>query len=144
MVRTRPNHHCAVLFLVCLGLQSICSAGQKVAIHQDVASSMLAIGIKYLVHALEATGNQIVARDPDVRIVFTQFEAGMGPQSFRIQREGQRGVRVVTGIAPTALGGIAYFDRIEFYRELLIQKHWIVLEKQILQHAHTVGRGLNF
>ena len=85
----------ATFFLPLLCMVDIGHAGEAVAISYDADNAMHAFGVRDLTQALEATGNQVVGENAAFRIAITQFEPGMGPQSFRIQREGTRGVRIV-------------------------------------------------
>ena len=93
------------LFLPLLCMVGVGHAGQTVAITHDADNAMHAFGVRDLQQALEATGNQVVGENADFRIAITQFEPGMGPQSFRIQREGTRGVRIVAGDSVGAMYG---------------------------------------
>jgi hypothetical protein len=93
------------LAVVLLGLACVSSAGQKVVIRYEQADAMQGFGVGDLKKALEATGNQIVDADADVHIVLSRYELGMGPQSFRIQKEGQRGIRIVYGDSVGAMYG---------------------------------------
>jgi hypothetical protein len=100
----------AMLSLVTLFLPLPCMvgvghAGQTVAITYDAGNAMHAFGVRDLEQALEATGNQVVGENAAFRIAIAQFEPGMGPQSFRIQREGTRGVRIVAGDSVGAMYG---------------------------------------
>ena len=95
----------AALFFPLLCMVSAGHAGQTVAINHDADNAMHAFGVRDLQQALEATGNQVVGDNAAFRIAITQFEPGMGPQSFRIQREGTRGVRIVAGDSVGAMYG---------------------------------------
>ena len=95
----------AALFLPLLCMAGVGHAGQTVAITYDADNVMHAFGVRDLRQALEATGNQVVGENAAFRIAITQFEPGMGPQSFRIQREGTRGVRIVAGDSVGAMYG---------------------------------------
>ena len=95
----------AAFFLPLLSMVGIGHAGQTVAITYDADNAMHAFGVRDLQQALEATGNQVVGENAAFRIAITHFEPGMGPQSFRIQREGTRGVRIVAGDSVGAMYG---------------------------------------
>ncbi|TWU31201.1 hypothetical protein [Novipirellula artificiosorum] len=88
-----------------LSIDVVVYAGQTVAITYDAANPMHAFGVRDLERSLEATGNQVVGENADLGIVISQFEPGMGPQSFRIQREGSRGIRIVAGDSVGAMYG---------------------------------------
>ena len=82
----------AAFFLPLLCMVGIGYARETVAISYDADNAMHAFGVRDLTQALEATGNPVVSENAAFRITISQFEPGMGPQSFRIQREGARGV----------------------------------------------------
>ena len=62
-----------------------CFAGQKVTIIYDQQDPRIAFAAGDIKQALLDKNYDIDADDADVRIVFDIFNAGMGPQSFRIQ-----------------------------------------------------------
>lgn len=82
-------------------------AGQKVIIHYDRNDPMQVFGVNDLKSALELTGNKVIESESEanLHIVLSKFEMGMGPQSFRIQKEGTRGIRIVYGDAAGAMYG---------------------------------------
>lgn len=94
-----------VLFLQLFYIVGVGHAGQTVAITYDPNDAMHAFGVRDLERSLEATGNQVVGENAALRIVISQYEPGMGPQSFRIQREGTRGIRIVAGDSVGAMYG---------------------------------------
>ena len=94
-----------VLFLQLFYIFGVGHAGQTVAITYDPNDAMHAFGVRDLDRSLEATGNQVVGENAALRIVISQYEPGMGPQSFRIQREGTRGIRIVAGDSVGAMYG---------------------------------------
>lgn len=94
-----------VLFLQLCCLVGVGHAGQTVAITYDPDDGMHAFGVRDLERSLEATGNQVVGENAAFQIAITQYEPGMGPQSFRIQREGTRGIRIVAGDSVGAMYG---------------------------------------
>jgi len=94
---------CLAVFF--LGLVGVSYAGQKVVIRYDQDDTMQVFGVGDLKKALELTGNKIVDADADVHIVLSKYELGMGPQSFRIQKEGDRGIRIVYGDSVGAMYG---------------------------------------
>lgn len=61
------------------------------------ADALVAFATDDLRQALNKTGYQVLDSAGDVRIKFDLFEPGMGPQSFRIRREGDRVIRVIGG-----------------------------------------------
>jgi len=102
MMRNLQNVYLAVFLL---GLVCVSYAGQKVVIRYDQDDAMQVFGVGDLKKALEVTGNQIVDADADLHIVLSKYEQGMGPQSFRIQREADRGIRIVYGDSVGAMYG---------------------------------------
>jgi len=82
-------------------------AGQKVIIHYDRNDPMQVFGVNDLKIALELTGNKVVEAESDANtyITLSKFVMGMGAQSFRIQKEGTRGIRIVYGDATGAMYG---------------------------------------
>jgi hypothetical protein len=82
-----------------------CSAGQKVAITGMDEDPRVAFAVGDIREALQATGYEVVDTAGDVRIIFTLFEQGMGPQAFRIQKEGDRAIRITCGDSLGAMYG---------------------------------------
>ena len=84
-----------------------------VAVEYDKADPRIAFAAEEVRAALRKTGCDVDVGDADFRIVFETHEAGLGPQAFRIQREGARGIRVVGGDACGAMyGGLELAERI--------------------------------
>ena len=111
------RHYQTILIAaVLLGLACACFAGQKVLIRHDQDNAMQVFGVGDLKKALEATGNQIVGADADFHIVLSKYELGMGPQSFRIQKEGGRGMRIVYGDSVGAMYGAIELAEQRFVR----------------------------
>jgi hypothetical protein len=84
---------------------SCVAAGQKVAISGMQDDPKVAFAVGDLRTALRGVGCTVTSGDADVRIVFDTFELGMGPQAFRIRREGQGVIRVVGGDSLGAMYG---------------------------------------
>ncbi|MHC4310761.1 MAG: hypothetical protein ACYSSN_12550, partial [Planctomycetota bacterium] len=82
-----------------------CIAGQKVAIIYDQQDPRMAFATGEIKRALLNKNYEIGADDADIRIVFDIFQAGMGPQSFRIRREGSNTIRIVGGNSLGAMYG---------------------------------------
>ncbi len=91
--------------LLLVGCVNYGQAGQSVAIRYDESDAGQVFGVQDLRQALKLTGNRVVDGDADLQITLSHFAAGMGPQSFRIQREGTRGVRIVAGDSVGAMYG---------------------------------------
>ncbi|MFC2087583.1 hypothetical protein ACFLSA_05450 [Bacteroidota bacterium] len=85
--------------IICLGfiLASTQIFSQKtINIIHDGKNKMIRFAVEGIQKALEETGYKL-AKNGDVFISFEVFKAGMDPQSFRIQREGERGFRIYGG-----------------------------------------------
>jgi len=82
-----------------------CSAGQKVATAGMDEDPRVAFAVGDIKQALQKSGYEFVEQNAEFRIVFALFEAGMGPQAFRIQREGDRDIRIVCGDSLGAMYG---------------------------------------
>ena len=104
-MRTRTFRTFMVLMIIVLSAANLCIAGQKVAITGIDDDPRIAFAIGDIKQALQENDYTIVKTGQDVHIVFTIFEAGMGPQSFRIQKEGDRSIRIVCGDSLGAMYG---------------------------------------
>jgi len=104
-MRRKITCSCIVLFITTLTMGHFCSAGQKVAITGMDDDPRVAFAVREIKQALQKSGYEFVDQDAEFRIVFALFEAGMGPQAFRIQREGARAIRIVCGDSLGAMYG---------------------------------------
>lgn len=104
-MRRKITCSCIVLFLTTLTTGHFCSAGQKVAITGMDEDPRVAFAVRDIKQALQKSGYELVDQDAELCIVFTLFEAGMGPQAFRIQREGDRAIRIACGDSLGAMYG---------------------------------------
>ena len=104
-MRKRTVQTFVVLIVIVLSAVNFCSAGQKVAISGIENDPLVAFAIGDIKQALQKSGYEIVDTDGDIGIIFTLFESGMGPQSFRIQKEGDRAIRIVCGDSLGAMYG---------------------------------------
>ena len=104
-MRRKITCSCIVLFITTLTMGHFCSAGQKVAITGMDGDPRVAFAVREIKQALQKSGYEFVDQDAEFRIVFALFEAGMGPQAFRIQREGARAIRIVCGDSLGAMYG---------------------------------------
>ncbi len=92
----RRNWEC--LFVVLLISMASCAlAGQTVTISGMQDDSKVAFAAGDLRAALVKAGCSVVGENADLLIVFDTFQRGMGPQSFRIQKEGDQVIRVFGG-----------------------------------------------
>ena len=94
-----------VLFVTTLTMGHFCSAAQKVAITGMDEDPRIAFAVGDIKRALQKSGYEVVDTDGDLRIVFTLFESGMGPQAFRIQKEADRAICIVYGDSLGAMYG---------------------------------------
>ncbi len=93
--------HCYLM--ACLGQLLI--AGVGVNIDYDASNSMQVFGVGELKKAIKESGNRLTDNQADFHIGFSEYTKGMGPQSFRIQREGDRGIRIIHGDSVGAMYG---------------------------------------
>jgi hypothetical protein len=104
-MRKKITYSCIVLSITILAMGHLCSAGQKVTITAMDKDPRVAFAVRDIKEALQKSGYELVDRNAEFRIVFSQFEAGMGPQAFRIQKEGNRAIRIVCGDSLGAMYG---------------------------------------
>jgi len=94
----RKRHHMITVFFLLLATGgTLFAAGQRVSIRYDREDAMVTFAVRDLTQALQSAGCQPSDQGDGLRVVFSRFAAGMGPQSFRIQKEGNRGIRIVAG-----------------------------------------------
>ena len=104
-MRRRTTQTYVVLLIIALSAVNFCSAGQKVAITGIDGDPLVAFAIGDIKQALQKSDYELVDQDAELHIVFTIFESGMGPQSFRIQKEGNRTIRITCGDSLGAMYG---------------------------------------
>lgn len=92
-----------VMVLMCAA--SCGTAELKVTITGMQDSPQVAFAVGDLQKALRAAGCRVVTENADLRIVFETFARGMGPQGFRIQKEGDQAIRVIAGDSLGAMYG---------------------------------------
>jgi len=97
----------ASIALVLIGSVVVTSqaAAPGVALVYDQGDPRMAFAAADLTQALEKTGHAVGRAGGDIRIVFEISAAGMGPQAFRIRKEGGRIIRVVGGDSLGAMYG---------------------------------------
>jgi len=126
------------MFLIVGASENNCCAGQKVALVVKEDDSRVAFAVGDLKKALRRAGSDVVDSGADVRIVFEVFAAGMGPQSFRIQREGTRGFRIFGGDHLGLMyGGLELAEQIELGGGL-------DAVREMARKPHILRRGLKF
>jgi hypothetical protein len=91
--------------VITLLAMNFCFAGQKIAIVGIDDDPLIAFAIGDIKQALQKSNYEFVDTNGDLRIVFSIFESGMGPQSFRIRREGSNTIRIVGGDSLGAMYG---------------------------------------
>ena len=104
-MRRKITYTCITLFVTTLTMGHFCSAGQKVAITGMDEDPRVAFAVGDIKQALQKSGYEFVEQNAEFRVVFALFEAGMGPQAFRIQREGDWAIRIVCGDSLGAMYG---------------------------------------
>lgn len=82
-----------------------CRAGERIAISGMQDDPKVAFAVGDLKQALLGADCTVVEGEADGRIVFDTFTLGMGPQSFRIRKEGDGVIRVVGGDSLGAMYG---------------------------------------
>ena len=90
-----------------------------------------------LQRALKTSGCQLVKQQGGLDIVFTQFEAGMGPQSFRIQKEGQRRIRIFGDSMGAMYGGLEL-------AEMICLRGGLHAVEEKARKPYVLRRGLKF
>jgi hypothetical protein len=94
-----------VLFAAVLAAGNICEAKQKVTITFDENDPMVSFAVGDIKKALVGAGYTVDGKRADLKIVFEIFTTGMGPQSFRIRKEGGNVTRIVGGDSCGAMYG---------------------------------------
>ena len=104
-MRKKLRFMCIIVFITTLMMSHFCFAGWRVAIEGVGDDSRFAFAVGDIEQALRQSDCEVVKQNADFKIIFSLFEAGMGPQSFRIQKEGNRAVRIVYGDSLGAMYG---------------------------------------
>ena len=94
------RRHDLVALILVAGLCVLASASQakdKVAVVYGGDDPKIAFCVGDIKDALKGAGHRVVAGNADIQIGFEIFELGMGPQSFRIRKEGDRAITIVGG-----------------------------------------------
>ena len=94
-----------VLLATVLAAGSICSGAQNVTITFDENDPRVAFAAGVIKKALADAGYAADAKRAETRIAFEIYETGIGPQGFRIRREGDNVIRVVGGDSCGAMYG---------------------------------------
>jgi len=96
-MRSKIIYRFISLFVIPLSIGHFCFAAENVTITGLNEDAGVAFAVRDIKQALEKCGYEVVNQDAGIHIVFEVFEPGMGPQSFRIQKEGERAIRIVCG-----------------------------------------------
>ncbi len=112
----------------------------SVKIDYDRQDAMMAFAVNDMTEVLEKSKYRITSDDPaDLHIVFERFEAGMGPQSFRIQKEGDRGYRIIYGDSVGAMYG-----GLELAEQVRLGGGKLEAVREIARKPYILRRGLKF
>ena len=94
-----------VVFVIVLTTRDNCDAKQKVAIIFNENDPRIAFAVGDIKRALADAGYAVEGTRADLKIVFEIFRTGMGPQGFRIRKEGDNVIRIVGGDSCGAMYG---------------------------------------
>lgn len=94
-----------VVFVIVLTTRDNCDAEQKVAIIFNENDPRIAFAVGDIKRALADAGYAVEGTRADLKIVFEIFRTGMGPQGFRIRKEGDNVIRIVGGDSCGAMYG---------------------------------------
>ena len=113
-MRWKITYRCISLLVIPLSIGHLCFAAENVKITGLNGDPRVAFAVRDIEQALKKCGYEVVNQDADIHIVFEVFEPGMGPQSFRIQKEGERGIRIFCGDGLGAMyGGLEVAEMIK-------------------------------
>lgn len=95
------------------------SGASSVQITYDANDSAVAFGVDELEAKLKKTGYTITDESGGYTVRFKEFAPGMGPQSYRIEQEGERGMRVTAGDSVGAMyAAIEIAEKVSFGEKL--------------------------
>ncbi len=94
-----------IFFTIVFAASYPCSARQKVSITFNEDEPGIAFAAGDIKKALDEAGYDVGEAKADMRIVFDIFATGMGPQAFRIRKEGPNVIRIVGGDSCGAMYG---------------------------------------
>ncbi|MHC4398445.1 MAG: hypothetical protein ACYTG0_02060 [Planctomycetota bacterium] len=133
----RLNRWLLALSLLILG-GAQAHAQQTVSVQYDPDDPLVAFAVGDLESSLGRAGHTVVSNDADLEIKFDFFTAGMGPQSFRIQREGNRAVRIIAG---DSLG--AMYGALELAEQIALGGG-LKAVREMARKPYILRRGLKF
>jgi len=94
-----------VVFVIVLTTRDNCGAEQKVAIIFNENDPRIAFAVGDIKRALADAGYAVEGTRADLKIIFEIYRTGMGPQGFRIRKEGDNVIRIVGGDSLGAMYG---------------------------------------
>ncbi len=113
-------------------------AQETVSIQFDPSDPLIAFAVEDLKASLENAEYLVHAANADFYVKFDFFSEGMGPQSFRIQREGARGIRIVAG---DSLG--AMYGCLEVAEQISLGGS-LAAVREMARKPYVLRRGLKF
>ena len=109
-----------VVFVIVLTTRDNCDAKQKVSIIFNENDPRIAFAVGDIKRALADAGYAVEGTRADLKIVFEIFRTGMGPQGFRIRKEGDNVIRIVGGDSLGAMyGGLELAEMVTLGGNLL-------------------------
>ena len=109
-----------VVFVIVLTTRDNCDAKQKVSIIFNENDPRIAFAVGDIKRALADAGYAVEGTRADLKIVFEIFRTGMGPQAFRIRKEGDNVIRIVGGDSLGAMyGGLELAEMVTLGGDLL-------------------------
>lgn len=109
-----------VVFVIVLTTRDNCDAEQKVAIIFNENDPRIAFAVGDIKRALADAGYAVEGTRADLKIIFEIYRTGMGPQGFRIRKEGDNVIRIVGGDSCGAMyGGLELAEMVTLGGDLL-------------------------
>lgn len=97
--------HRSLTILLMLCVCRVALAENSVTIKYDRDDPMQVFGVNHLREALQATGSTVKEKGGQVTIALSRYEPGLGPQAYRIQKVGDRGIQLISGDSVGAMYG---------------------------------------
>ena len=114
------------------------AAKQSVAFTFNEDDPSIAFAVEDIKKALLDAGYDVHGSNSDLRVVFDRFEFGMGPQAFRIRKEGDKVIRIVGGDSCGAMyGGLEL-------AEMITLGGGLDAVQEIARKPYIFRRGLKF
>ncbi|KPL05686.1 hypothetical protein AMJ85_11205 [candidate division BRC1 bacterium SM23_51] len=93
------------MFATAFATRNNCNAKQNVSVTFNEDDPKIAFAVGDIKTALLDTGYGVGGEEADRKVIFDFFQPGMGPQAFRIRKEGGNAIRVVGGDSLGAMYG---------------------------------------